>query len=65
MSDRYKVVLYKQSGGKRTVQAGLTLEQAQKICNDPETSSQTCTKAAGKARTRRLGCEWFYGYTKE
>jgi hypothetical protein len=48
----------------RTIQRGLTLEQAQAHCSDPETSSTTCTTAAGKARTRRLG-PWFDGYVDE
>jgi hypothetical protein len=45
----------------RTIDTGLTLEQAQEHCRDPETSSSTCVKAAGKARTRRKG-PWFDGY---
>lgn len=60
----YKVVCYyRDSRRKRTVETGLTLEQAQKICSDPETSSSTATSAAAKRRTRRNG-EWFYGYTE-
>ncbi len=46
---------------RRTIKTGLTLEEAQKHCQDPETSSRTCTKAAGKARTKRCG-PWFDGY---
>lgn len=49
--------------GKRTIKTGLTLEQAQAHCNDPETSSSTCTKSVGKRRTRQLGA-WFDGYTE-
>jgi hypothetical protein len=51
-------------GGRRTIETGLTLEQAQKHCSDPETSSSTCTKSAGKARTKRMGA-WFDGYEHE
>jgi len=40
---------------------GLTLEQAQAHCKDPETSSSTCTSAAGKERTEKYG-PWFDGY---
>ncbi len=45
----------------RTIKAGLTLEQAQAHCKDPETSSSTASSSAAKARTRRMG-PWFDGY---
>lgn len=40
---------------RRTIQSGLTLEQAQKHCADPNTSSRTATSAAAKRRTRTHG----------
>jgi hypothetical protein len=46
---------------KRTIARNLTLAEAQAWCHDPETSSSTCTSAAGRARTRKHG-EWFDGY---
>lgn len=49
---------------KRTTQTGLTLEQAQRHCSDPESSSVTCTNKTGKARTRKLG-QWFDGFTEQ
>jgi hypothetical protein len=57
----YKIVRMYFRGGKRTIATGLSLEQAQAHCEDPETSSSTCTKAEGKRRTRRMGA-WFDGY---
>ena len=65
MSERYKIQrLYFKDHPRRTIARGLTLEEAQAHCSDPETSSSTCTSAAGKARTRRLG-PWFDSYTEE
>lgn len=63
---RYKIVRHYEDAAvnRRTIKTGLTLEQAQAHCADPETSSSTCTNAAGKARTRRLG-RWFDGWTAE
>ena len=40
---------------------GLTLEQAQAHCKNPETSSHTCTSAEGRAHTEAHG-PWFDGY---
>jgi len=57
----YKIVRMYFRGGKRTIETGVTLEQAQAHCRSPEASSKTCTTAAGRARTKRLG-PWFDGY---
>jgi hypothetical protein len=62
MSDQYKIVRMYFRGGKREIMRGLTLEEAQAHCSDPETSSRTCTKAAGKRRTAQRG-PWFDGYS--
>ena len=64
MAKKYKIVRMYFWGGRRTINTGLTLEQAQEHCHDPETSSRTCTKSAGKARTKRMG-PWFDGYAQE
>lgn len=60
----YRIIrFFRNSNRKMIVKRGLTLEVAQLHCNDSETSSSTCTKAAGKRRTRRYG-PWFDGYTE-
>ena len=62
-SARYNVVrMYRDAGiRRRTIKRGLTLAEAQAHCQDPETSSSTCEKYAGRRRTRRMGA-WFDGY---
>lgn len=68
MSDntRYKIVRMFRNDHVRayTVRKGLTLEQAQEHCRDPETSSSTCQQTAGIRRTERFG-NWFDGYEEE
>jgi hypothetical protein len=63
---KYNIVRhYKDAGiNKRVIARGLTLEQAQAHCDDPETSSSTCTNAAGKRRTAKIG-PWFDAWTDE
>lgn len=63
-TDSYKIVRGYFRGGQRVIKRGLTLEEAQAHCQNPETSSSTCTKAEGKRRTARMGA-WFDGYEKE
>ena len=46
---------------ERVIKSGLTLEQAQSWCRDPETSSSTCTEQSGCDRTALRG-PWFDGY---
>lgn len=46
------------------VRRGLTLEQAQAHCKDPETRSATCTSPEGHQRTEMHG-PWFDGYEEE
>lgn len=63
----YKVVCIAYGRPTRAVpnMGGLYLEEVQKICKDPETSSRTAKGKAAKARTRRLGCDWFFGYEED
>lgn len=61
----YKIVRYYANAypNHRTIQTGLTLEEAQEHCENADSSSATCTSKTGRARTRKLG-PWFDGYTK-
>lgn len=58
----YKTVLFKFDGSRRTLEKGLTLEEAQEICRDDNSSSRTCADAK---RMRNWGKHWFIGYTEE
>ncbi len=60
----YKIVRNYYGGGKRVIKRNLTLEEAQKHCSDPETSSRTATGAKAQRITARVG-KWFDGYTSE
>lgn len=62
----YKIVrMYQRDAtAKRTIKTGLTLDEAQAHCKDPETSSSTCTKREGVNRTKARG-PWFDGYEQE
>jgi hypothetical protein len=57
---RYRIVRFYASGGTRTMAMGLTLEEAQAHCADPEMSSKTAKGKRGRDRTRRYG-PWFDG----
>jgi hypothetical protein len=46
------------------VETGLTLEEAQAHCRDPETSSRTCSLPERFAITQECG-PWFEGYREE
>lgn len=46
------------------IMRGLTLEEAQEHCNDPQTTASTATSAEAIERTTRRG-PWFDGYTEE
>ena len=62
----YKILRFYQASDtpSETVTTGLTFAEAQRHCDDPETSSDTCTSEEGKKRTSEEGT-WFEGYTKE
>ena len=62
----YKIVrnYFDQSMEKETLQTGLTLAEARKHCEDPETSSKTCKTAENVRHTEDFG-PWFDGYYEE
>lgn len=62
----YRIIRHFQNTSvrQRVVKRGLTLEQAQEHCKDPETSSSTATSSRARSRTRQLG-PWFDGYEEE
>lgn len=59
----YRIVRFYRTAGikRRTIMTGLTLEEAQAHCRDPQTSSSTCTNKTGKDRKSRVG-DWFDAY---
>jgi hypothetical protein len=62
----YKIIrfYFDSKTNRRTLKRGLTIEEAQAHCRDPETSSRTCLSWGNRNRTKRLGA-WFDGYEKE
>ena len=60
----YKIIRHYAEHDNRVVERGLTLEEAQAHCNDPETSSRTATSATARRRTKNKGA-WFDGYVQE
>jgi hypothetical protein len=60
----YSIVRFHQSGPRKILKEGLTLEEAQAWCGDPETSSRTCTGPEAVAYTGLNG-PWFDGYREE
>ena len=64
MDDTYKIVRFFQDGDREIIERGLTLEEAQEHCQDPETSSSTATSPRAVERTERRG-RWFDGYRSE
>jgi hypothetical protein len=57
----YDIIRCWENGARRVLDTAVSLEVAQAHCNNPESSSRTCTSKEGKARTRRSGA-WFDGY---
>jgi hypothetical protein len=67
MTETYKIVrrfFDSENFPSKTVKRGLTLEEAQEHCRNPETSSRTATRSAARKRTKRCGM-WFDSYEEE
>lgn len=66
MSDTtYKIIRFHRDEERRVVMyRGLSLEEAQEHCKDPETSSSTCTDVDCLVYTELHG-PWFDGYEEE
>lgn len=64
MAESYRIVRHYERGGRRTIERGLSLDEAQAHCSNPETSSRTATGGAARRVTRRNG-PWFDGYEKD
>lgn len=63
--ERYKIVrCYLRDRPRRTIKTGLTLDEAQAHCKNPETSSRTAQRYDNTLRTRRLG-PWFDAYERD
>lgn len=61
----YKIVRFFFATDRRvTWKKGLTLEQAQAHCADPESSSKTGVTKISRQRTQRYGA-WFDGFAEE
>ena len=63
-SGLYSIVRGYEKSTRRTIKTDLTLDEARAWCGNKETSSRTCTTAAGHARTKRYGA-WFDGYVAQ
>lgn len=62
----YRTILFKFDGNNRTLERGLTLEEAQAICKHSDSSQSTCTNRARLDRWgRNKNNPWFIGYTEE
>lgn len=64
MDTYYVKRVYQMDHPSRVLKEGLTLEEAQTHCKDPETSSRTCTEEASKKHTEQYGA-WYDVYEKE
>jgi hypothetical protein len=60
----YEIIRFFRDGPNVVMATGLTLEEAQAHCRDPETSSITATEESALRLTAVAG-PWFDGYQEE
>lgn len=60
----YSIIRFVFNGDNELIAQGLTLEEAQAHCKDPETSSKTGKSSRVGILTERHG-SWFDGYQEE
>lgn len=62
----YKIIRFYQDDDldSEVILDGLTLDEAQAHCDDPDTSSRSGTSQEARKRTARVG-DWFDGYEEE
>jgi hypothetical protein len=53
----YTIIRFFADGTRRTMQEGISLEEAREHCNSPNSSSKTCADDESQA--------WFDGYEEE
>ncbi len=65
-TERYYLIRFFFNGGntkREVLREDLTLQAVEAHCNDPETSSKSCTSDEGRARTAEHG-DWFDGFER-
>ena len=60
----YKIIRFFQRDTNKVIKRGLTLQEAQAHCRNPETSSSTAKGSEAVKRTEQFG-PWFDGYEEE
>lgn len=66
---QYDIVRFSEKGTQTIIKRGVSRAEAERICNDPETSSMTASKPRGCngdeamiARWHEQNKHWFYGF---
>ena len=69
MNKEYNIICFRQNGIQTIVKRGVSLAEAQRICEDEETSSMTARKPKGcngdeemQDKWHKAQKHWFYGF---